>query len=125
MRKSSLTLAVPVLALSLFIAVPNAKADDIKSYEYASAEEIVDGMMTKLARGVVNVATGWLEFPKQICITTNEEGAAKGAGVGPLKGIGMTAVRTVSGVVEIGTFFLPYPGWYNPLFDPSYVWQKE
>jgi putative exosortase-associated protein (TIGR04073 family) len=125
MRKRCLTLTVLMLALCLGTAVPNAKADDIKSYEYASAQEVVDGMMNKLARGVANVATGWLELPKQVSLTTKEEGAAMGATVGPLKGIGMTLVRTVGGAVEIGTFFFPYPGWYGPIIEPGYVWEKE
>jgi putative exosortase-associated protein (TIGR04073 family) len=45
--------------------------------------------------------------------------------VGPLKGIGMTVVRTVAGAGETATFYLAYPGFYDPYFDPAYVWQKE
>lgn len=93
--------------------------------EEASPQEVVGGMANKLARGVANIATGWLEFPKQIYITCQEEGYAKGLTVGPLKGIGMTLVRTGAGVGETLTFPVAYPGFYDPFFGPSYVWQKE
>jgi len=85
----------------------------------------VDGMANKLVRGVANVGTGWLEFPKQIVVTYREEGLAKGMTIGPIKGIGMTLVRTVSGAGEALTFFIAYPGFFEPFFDPAYVWQKE
>jgi hypothetical protein len=37
----------------------------------------------------------------------------------------MTLVRTFSGAGEALTFFVAYPGFYDPYFDPAYVWQKE
>jgi len=115
-----------VLALFTFGTEKRVLAvNDIKSIEDSSPQEVVDGMANKLARGVANVATGWIEIPKQIYITCKEEGYVKGLTVGPLKGIGMTLVRTVSGVGETVTFLVPFPGFYDPFFDPSYVWQKE
>lgn len=102
-----------------------AVADDFQTVERSSPQQVVDGMSTKAVRGLANVTTGWLEFPKQIYTTYKEDGAARGIFVGPLKGIGMTIVRTVTGVAEFATFFIPYPGFYDPYFDPSFVWQKE
>jgi putative exosortase-associated protein (TIGR04073 family) len=125
MRKRSLSVVMLVLTLSLFCGERRGEAGDIRSIEDASPQQVVDGMANKLARGVANVATGWLELPKQIYLTSQEEGLAKGMTVGPLKGIGMTLVRTVSGAGEALTFFLAYPGFFDPYFDPSYVWQKE
>ena len=93
--------------------------------ENSSPQKVVDGMANKAVRGVANITTGWLEFPKQIYLTYNEDGAAKGILVGPLKGLGMTLVRTFSGVGELATFFVAYPGFYDPYFEPAYVWQKE
>lgn len=86
-------------------------------------EVIIGGMSEKLVRGVVNVATGWLEFPRQISNTYKREGAVKGIFIGPLKGIGMTIVRTVTGAAEVVTFPLPYPGEYDPYLHPVYVWE--
>jgi putative exosortase-associated protein (TIGR04073 family) len=125
MRNCFRSIAVLVFALSLLGTGQNALADSTQSIEDASPQEIVDGMANKLARGVTNVATGWLEFPKQISITYNEEGLARGMTVGPLKGVGMALVRTVAGAGEALTFFVAYPSFFEPLFDPAYVWQKE
>lgn len=102
-----------------------ARADDYRTVENASPQEVVDAMASKATRGLANTATGWVEFPKQIYITVKDDGVAKGLFVGPLKGLGMTLVRTASGLLEAVTFFIPYPGFYDPYFDPAYVWQKE
>ncbi|HEY6873374.1 MAG TPA: exosortase system-associated protein, TIGR04073 family [Geobacteraceae bacterium] len=102
-----------------------AWADPYESNENSSPQKVVDGMANKAARGMANVATGWLELPKQIYLTYSEDGATKGLIVGPLKGIGMTIVRTFSGVGELATFFVAYPGFYDPYFEPPFVWQKE
>ncbi|QXE93097.1 exosortase system-associated protein, TIGR04073 family [Geomonas subterranea] len=114
-----------MLALALVLTAKNGHAADSRSLDSASPQEVVDGMANKLVRGVANIATGWLEIPKQIYITCKEDGAAKCVTVGPLKGIGMTLVRTASGVGETATFFLAYPGFYDPYLDPAYAWQKE
>jgi len=102
-----------------------AAARTTLTLEEASPQDIVDGMANKVGRGVANATTGWLEFPKQIYITSKEEGYAKGLTIGVLKGFGMTLVRTATGVGETLTFFMAYPGFYDPFFDPAYVWQKE
>ncbi|KAF0216172.1 MAG: hypothetical protein FD174_3795 [Geobacteraceae bacterium] len=102
-----------------------AFADSYRTIENSSPQEVVNGMANKVARGVANVATGWLEFPKQIYMTFKEDGVAKGIFVGPIKGVGMTLVRTFAGAGEALTFFVAYPGFYDPYFDPAYVWQKE
>lgn len=89
------------------------------------AQAIVGGMSHKLVRGVANFATGLGEVPKQIYLTTREEGVLLGSTVGPLKGIGMAIVRTLVGAHDIVLFFLPIPGFYNPIIDPVYVWEEE
>ena len=122
MKSRFLAVVVTIMAATF---APAARAATTTSVEEASAQEIVGGMANKTVRGAANVATGWVEIPKQIKYTYTEEGAAKGIFVGPLKGIGMTVVRTIAGVVELGTFFLPFPGFYDPLMDPPYPWQKE
>jgi putative exosortase-associated protein (TIGR04073 family) len=125
MSKRCLPMIVLVLTLSLFCAEHKAIANNARTIEDASAQQVVDGMANKMARGVANLTTGWLELPKQIYLTSKEEGLAKGLTVGPLKGIGMTLVRTVGGAGEALTFFIAYPGFFDPFFDPSYAWQKE
>lgn len=122
MRKYVVVMALLVLALAGTFDM--AKADD-RNVDSAAPQDVVDGMANKLVRGVANIGTGWMEFPKQIYLTCRDDGFAKGLTVGPLKGIGMTVVRTVAGAGETATFFLAYPGFYDPYFDPAYVWQKE
>ena len=100
-------------------------ANPYKTIEGAAPQEIVDGMAAKGVRGATNIVTGWLEIPKQIYVTGKETTWLRGAVIGPVKGIGMTFVRTLAGVGELATFFVAYPGFYDPWFEPSYVWQKE
>lgn len=111
--------------LLLFGKHQQAHAERLTSIEDASAQEVVDAMANKFARGVANAATGWLEFPKQIYVTWQEDGPAKGLTVGPLKGVGMTVARTVAGAGEAATFFISWPGFFEPYMDPAYVWEKE
>ena len=124
MRLTVLRRALAAVVLTLTMQAVSAHAVS-KSVDDASPQEIISGMSNKAVRGLANATTGWLEFPKQIYATSQEEGIAKGIFVGPLKGIGMTLVRTVGGVGEFATFFLAYPGFYDPFFDPPYSWQKE
>ncbi|WP_298437840.1 exosortase system-associated protein, TIGR04073 family [Geobacter sp.] len=102
-----------------------ASAAGLRNIDNSSAQEVVDGMANKLSRGVANTATGWLELPKQVYVTWQESGPTKGILLGPLKGVGMTVVRTLSGVGELATFFVAWPGFYDPYLDPPYVWEKE
>ncbi|GFE57294.1 hypothetical protein AOG1_11740 [Geobacter sp. AOG1] len=103
----------------------HAGADNFQTPENSSPQQLVEGMSGKMVRGVTNVATGWLEFPMQIYLTIKNEGVTKGLTVGPLKGLGMTLVRTVTGAAETTTFFLAYPGFYDPYFEPEFAWEEE
>lgn len=128
MRFSRCVLVALVGAVLLVAALQRqalAQDQDFRTIEDSSAQEVVDGMANKLVRGIANIGTGWLELPKQVYLTSKEEGKVKGATVGPVKGIGMALVRTVAGVGEVFTFMLPFPGFYSPYIDPPYVWQKE
>jgi putative exosortase-associated protein (TIGR04073 family) len=117
-------LATFLLAMLMFASAP-AGAEVYKDVESSTPQEIVDAMAAKGVRGAANAVTGWLELPKQIYVTSQEDGWARGVVIGPVKGIGMALVRTVAGVGELATFFVPYPGFFNPWFEPRYVWQKE
>jgi putative exosortase-associated protein (TIGR04073 family) len=102
-----------------------AAADSYTSIEDRTPQEVVNGMMTKAGRGLANVTTGLYEIPKQIYETSKEDGTTKAIFIGPLKGLGMTLVRTIGGACEFMTFYVPYPGFYDPYFTPAYVWEKE
>jgi putative exosortase-associated protein (TIGR04073 family) len=129
LNKSQLLFYKTIIAIAVIlcsVATPErAIADRYKTPDSATPQEVADGVSTKLMRGLANVATGWVELPKQIYYTTHEDGWAKGVFVGPFKGIIMMLVRTGSGLGEVVSFPVPYPGFYEPYFDPAYVWQKE
>jgi putative exosortase-associated protein (TIGR04073 family) len=118
--------AVLPLLLCLWLSLSgSAVASSFKTIDSASPQEIVDGMATKGVRGAANILTGWVELPKQIYVTGERDGWLRGSVIGPFKGIGMTIVRTVSGAGELVTFFLAYPGFYDPWIEPRFVWMKE
>ncbi len=76
---------------------------------------------TKLGRGVANTLTGWVEIPKNIYSTSVEDNAFSGLTLGLAKGIGMTFVRTGTGIYEVVTFPAPLPEDYKPVLEPEYV----
>src|SRR6266536_3557096 len=78
MRGRSAVCMIVVFCSLVVVPVFTAFADDFKSVEGSSAQEVVGGMAGKAGRGVANLATGWLELPKQIYVTTAQDGAAKG-----------------------------------------------
>lgn len=120
-----ITFLVCLLLLS-FAAIPDAHAARrSKTVSDSDPQEVISGMSHKLVRGIAGVTTGIGELPKQIYLTTVHEGGFAGATIGPLKGIGMFLTRTVTGVIETATFFYPLPGFYEPIFYPEFVWQKE
>jgi putative exosortase-associated protein (TIGR04073 family) len=120
----------PLLAASLLLAVslcaqPSHGSNAFKTVETSTPQEVAGAMSLKMVRGVSNVTLGWWELPKQVSKTFREDGVGMGLSVGPLKGIGMVLVRTLSGVGEVLTFAFPFPGFYEPYFEPEFVWQKE
>jgi len=85
-----------------------------------------DHMGTKLGRGILNVATCWMEVPNQIENRIAEDGPGAGGTVGVFEGIGMTVARAVVGVYEIATFPIPLPDDYEPILkDPAYFLNSE
>jgi putative exosortase-associated protein (TIGR04073 family) len=73
----------------------------------------------KLGSGIVNVATGWIEIPKNIINTSRDSNLGIGATWGLVKGIGNTIGRTLVGAGELATFFIPTP----ELVHPAYVFE--
>jgi len=118
-------LIVLAALFSWFVACTPAVADSYKNVDTSSAQEIVDAMAAKGVRGAANLLTGWVEIPKQIHLTGEKDGWMRGTVIGPFKGIGMAVVRTVSGAGELLTFFVAYPGFFDPWFEPRFVWQDE
>jgi putative exosortase-associated protein (TIGR04073 family) len=86
------------------------------------AAEEPDNHINKLIRGWTNVATFWLEIPKQMAVTSQQRDAAVGLLFGPLKGLGFGIVRLGAGLYEGVLWFLPK---YESIVDPPVVWPFE
>jgi putative exosortase-associated protein (TIGR04073 family) len=91
----------------------------------AWAEMDVGKAVGKLARGFVNIVTGWVEVPKRIYETSQTSGAAAGFTWGTLRGLGHGFVRTAAGFYEFFTFPVPQPPNYEPVIEPEYVFIEE
>ncbi|HYB73029.1 MAG TPA: exosortase system-associated protein, TIGR04073 family [Candidatus Sulfotelmatobacter sp.] len=78
----------------------------------------------KLARGVVNITTGWVEVPKETALGVQEAGPPGLIG-GLLKGVALGVARTAVGGLEVGTFFLPIPHGYEPILKPATVFDAR
>jgi putative exosortase-associated protein (TIGR04073 family) len=85
-----------------------------------------DDPLKKLGRGICNILTCPLEIVKQSSDAANADGPWAGLTYGMLKGVGMTAVRAVVGVYEVGTFPFPVPKDYSPILnDPEFFWEDK
>lgn len=110
------TAFVPLLLLAVLLVLPAA------SFAEQQPEMIAEKMAVKFSRGVANTFTGIAEIPKQTILTGRDMGAVGYIVVGPLKGIGMTLYRTFIGMTEAVFFAVPHPGYYDPMIEPTYVW---
>ncbi len=86
-----------------------------------AAPAYAQDMGHKAGRGLVNVATGWLELPKTIHDGAQEENPVVGVTTGIFKGVGKAVLRTLVGAYEVVTFPVPYPKDYAPVYEPEYV----
>ncbi|MDR3581348.1 MAG: exosortase system-associated protein, TIGR04073 family [Oryzomonas sp.] len=109
-------LLLPVVLLAVVLTVPVlVRADQ-------QPEMIAEKMAVKFTRGLANTATCIVEIPKQSMLTVRDMGGA-GYVVGPAKGVIMTLYRGFIGVTEALFFLVPQPGYYDPMIEPSYVWE--
>ena len=79
----------------------------------------------KLGRGVANIITGWVEIPKNVYETSQDENILMGLTIGLAKGLGMSVIRTGAGIYDAVTFPFPIPQDYEPLLEPEYVLGEE
>jgi putative exosortase-associated protein (TIGR04073 family) len=112
--KINLLLPVALLAVILAVTVP-VHADQ-------QPEMIAEKMAVKFTRGLANTATCIVELPKQSILTVRDMGGV-GYVVGPAKGVIMTLYRGIIGMTEALFFLVPQPGYYDPMIEPTYVWE--
>ena len=75
--------------------------------------------VAKAERGFANMVGGVVEIPGCVADTARKKGPWIGYSVGLLKGIGMVPVRTVVGIYELFTFYVPAPADYEPVLKPA------
>jgi len=97
---------------------------EVQGVNYAP-ERSVDAMGVKFVRGIVNMGTGWGEFPRQIYRSGKEDGVLLALPYGIARGITMTFLRTMYGAAETVFFFIPFDGGYESALNPAYVWDAE
>jgi len=103
------------LLLLPFLFSFQARADD-----RTAAEVYFERSGLKLISGVANMATGWMELPKNIGLwrrKTDDE--LVGVTEGVLRGLVHTASRTASGALDLATFWLPT----FPTPNPPFIWE--
>jgi len=74
----------------------------------------------KLGTGITNVATGWMEIPHTMYVSSQKDGLATGLTLGFFKGVANTVGRSAMGVVDMTTFMIPT----KPMMQPGLVWQN-
>jgi putative exosortase-associated protein (TIGR04073 family) len=88
-------------------------------------QEVADKSTRKFIRGVANVATGWMEVPKQTYNTWYTERSLMSPAIGFGKGVGMCISREVVGLAEMAMPLSPLPSDWEPTIEPEFVFQPE
>ncbi len=107
------------LSVLFFLASQTAMAQSTTMYGERMEKNYPTMAGEKLMNGIVNAATGWVELPKTIILTSQRDGAPYGLTVGLLTGLIHTVGRTVLGALDAATFFIPT----TPVVSPPYIWQ--
>lgn len=110
MRK--MTQLVLVLFFLMFSFSPVIAAEQYGYNNYISTSS------KKLVTGIANTATGFMELPKNIILTTQRESIVHGLTFGLASGVMHAVGRTVIGVFDVATFWIPTP----PSVQPAYIW---
>ncbi len=111
------TFATVTAAAALMLAAGTANAQ-MYGDEYRD-QSAFGRMQNKLGRGLANMATGFVEVPKNISREWRKSDPATGIIVGGVKGVGWGFTRFATGAYETFTFPVPAPANYEPLMYPA------
>ena len=127
-RKFAMKKTLKMLLVVFMLAVVTAPVAAYDEYDGS-------GPLTKLGRGIANVAFGPLELLKQPYDVNRNMGSIPGITYGVLRGVCFTIARVCVGVADIVTFPMPLPGctddpddygWgYGPMMRPAWVMDLE
>jgi len=86
----------------------------------ASAESYISGFSCKVSHGLANIATGFIEIPKNIVNITHDQNIFVGMTWGVLRGTAQGVSRTLIGGAEL--LSSPIPS--DEFISPGYVWDR-
>lgn len=110
MNKKKLSVAF-ILSCSL-LAGKTANADEQRSY--------LSCFTDKVSQGLFNMATGFIEIPKNIVNISHDQNILVGITWGTLRGVAHTVGRTVVGGAE----FISSPIPSDDFISPPFVWDR-
>jgi len=84
-----------------------------------AADSYFGNSSEKFISGIANAVTGWVELPKNVILTSQTEGPIYGVTTGVAMGIMHTIGRSLVGVLDAATFFIPT----KPSVNPPFIWQ--
>lgn len=92
--------------------------------EASKSCDVVNGAAGKAGRGFKNLTLGWTDVPLSMCeVTMDTKNALLGCTLGAWQGFKKAFPRTISGAVDLATFFIPdydkSPVKPDPLMEPS------
>jgi putative exosortase-associated protein (TIGR04073 family) len=102
MKKAKVLLALVICA---FLLVPMGFAKDV--WEMAQSDAYKEKTGGMLGRGLVNVATSPVDIFVQTVNKTKTEAPLIGTLTGMAGGLGCTALRASSGIVDVALFWVP------------------
>ncbi len=102
MKKAKVLLALVICA---FLLVPMSFAKDV--WEMASSENYKEKTGGMFGRGLVNAATSPVDIVVQTVSKTKTETPFIGTLTGMAGGLGCTALRASSGIVDVALFWVP------------------
>lgn len=84
------------------------------------------GPVEKIGRGVSNMLTFPCEVPWRIKQSYDQNGITGALSWGVLNGVFMAGYRAILGAYETATFFLPFPGDFQPILtDPEFFFETK
>ena len=80
------------------------------------------GVTRKLGRGAANVLSAPLEVIRKPFLVGQADGGVAGATVGVVQGVGAAIIREGAGLMEVVTFWTPFPNDFRPLVTPEFIY---
>ncbi|MBI2093234.1 MAG: exosortase system-associated protein, TIGR04073 family [Candidatus Omnitrophica bacterium] len=102
------------LSLCFSFATPTFAEEAHSSY--------LDKTMRKLGRGAANVVTFPLELIRTPELIGRKEGYVAAMSAGLAQGLGHALLRGATAIMDVATFYMPFPGDFQPLVQPEFVY---